>query len=159
MCWFQNHLKMKIKIILTSILLFCGTILNAQNYKSSVQTDRNANGVIKTLFHQATLKLKEGSIWIKFDELKEGMELFFYKKAGVRKNEKYVRTIYILTDETRNNTGYSFLFVDKYFQPQLKGKVKYDMNFTVEAINNEKYMTTENIEVVRFTNFFSSINE
>lgn len=30
------------------------------------------------------------------------------------------------------------------------------MNFTVEAINNEKYKATENIEVVRFTNFFSS---
>ena len=147
---------MKIKIIITSILLFCGTILNGQNYQSSVQTDRNAYGKLKTEFNQATLKLKEGSISIKFDKIKEGMELFFYKKAGVQNNGKYTRTLFILTDETRNNTGYSFLFVDKYFQTQLKGKVKYNMNFTVEAINNEKYKATENIEVVRFTTFYSS---
>jgi hypothetical protein len=146
---------MKIKIIITAILLFCSTIINAQTYKSLVQVDRNGYGNLKTLFAPTTIRFNENSIWIKIDELNEPMELFIYKTAGVKDKGEYVETTYVFSDNTISYYGYSFLLVKKYLHTQIKEKYKFDITFTILMVDMETFNSTGVIEPTRYTIFYS----
>jgi hypothetical protein len=146
---------MKTRLIIFLILIFSGTVLNAQEYRSLVQTDKNLHGEIKTVFNPGTISLNASSVSIKYDKLKEPMFFYFYKKTGVQDNGEYIRTSYIFSDKTISETGYSLFFVDKYKKPQTKENYKYNFNFVIVMIDNEKYNLSEEIEVTRYTTYYS----
>ena len=150
---------MKVKPIITVILLFCGTIINAQTYKSLFQVDRNGYGNLKSIYESATIKLTENSIWIKYDEFNEPMELYFHSKVGEKKHGDYVETTYVFSDGIINNYGYSFLIVDKYFKTQVREKVTFKITFKILMIDMETFNSTGEVEPTRYTIFYSTLKQ
>lgn len=148
---------MKTRIIIFLILLFFGSKLNAQEYRSLVQTDKNLLGKIRTLFDPATIKLNANNISIKYDELKEPMAFYFYEKVGVEDNGEYIRTAYVLTDETRNEQGYSLCYIDRYKKIKTKENFKYNIGFIIVMIDLGIFNATGEFEDTRFTCFYSML--
>jgi len=146
---------MKTRIIISLIFIFSGISINAQEYRSFVQTDKNLLGEIITEFNPGTIYLDASSVSIKYDKLKEPMLFYFYKKMGVQDNGEYIRSSYILSDKTISETGYSLFFVDKYKKTQTKENYKYNFNFIIIMIDNEKYNLSEEIEVTRYTTYYA----
>ena len=150
---------MKVKPIITVILLFCGTITNAQTYKSLFQVDRNGYGNLKLITETATIRFSESSIWIKYDELTEPMELYMLKNMGDKKQENSVETTYIFSDNTINSYGYVFLEVDKFYQMQTTKNGKYKVTFKIGMIDQKTFQSTGEVQPTRYTIFYSTLKQ